>query len=408
MKDSLVLEGGLFDGEEYHERGRVTIDSKSGTILEAGSVSEIGSSSSERLESEVIKAEGSTILPGLTDAHVHFFGSKEYSLLGWVTPSETIAALRSVADLRKLLLAGFTAVRDMGSKCGVALSQAEKEGVIESPRIVSCSRSLAQTGGDDDPRIFPLDIGVRLSYSYFADGPWECRKAVRKVVRDGGEVVKVYSSAGFPQNGKVKTQLTVEELRAIVDEAHKAQLKVAAHAAGEDALENVIEAGVDCIDHGTGLTREIAATVAKKGIYYVPTLSGMEPFFTDQTAWHITSETADFIRRHMSEEMKIAREAGVKVVNGSDYVGATVTPHGQNYRELVLTSQGGLGNKEALISATSRGAECLGIEKSGRLRDGFRGDVVIVKGNPLRNIETLAPQNVTQVIKAGKIYTAPV
>ena len=349
--------------------------------------------------------DGTTIIPGLVDAHVHFFGSKEYSLLGWVTPSETISALRSIPDLRNLLRAGFTAVRDMGSKGGVSLSQAEKEGVIEAPRIISCSRSLAQTGGDDDPKMFPLHIAQELSYSYFGDGPWELRKAVRKVVRDGGEVIKVYTSAGFPQNGKVRTQLTVEEIRAIVDEAHRVQLKVTAHAVGEDALSNVTEAGVDCIEHGCGLTPSIIDSIKKKGIYYVPTLSGYEPFFTDKTAWRISSETEEFMRRHLTEEMRLVREAGINVVNGSDYVGAEVTPHGKNYRELVLTSRGGLGNEEALISATSRAHRCLGLENGGMVREGYRANLVVVKGNPLENMEALAPHNVAHVVKEGRLLS---
>ena len=402
--NSITFVGSLFDGESYHKRARVTVDREGGLITEVTPIAESGSSDL-RDGSKVIAIDGTTILPGLTDAHVHFFGSKEYSLLGWVLPSEAAAALRSVPDLRKLLYAGFTAVRDMGSKCGVAISQAEKEGVIEAPRIISCARSLAQTGGNDDPKVFPLEIGQALSYSYYADGPWSLRNAVRKVVRDGGEVVKVYTSAGWPQNGKVKTQLTVEEISAIVDEGHRAQLKVTAHAVGEDALNNVIEAGVDCIEHGAGLTRAIAERIKEKGIYLCPTLSGYEPFFTDKTAWHITTEVAEFMRRHMNEEMKLVKELGINVVNGSDYVGATVTPHGQNYRELVLTSKGGLGNEESLISATSRAAKCLGIEKSGQIKEGFRADMIIASGNPLENMESLAPENIRHVIKGGKLYS---
>ena len=99
--------------------------------------------------------------------------------------------------------------------------------------------------------------------------------------------------------------------------------------------------------------------------------------------------------------MKLVKELEINVVNGSDYVGATVTPHGQNYRELVLTSKGGLGNKEALISATSRAAKCLGIEKSGQIKAGFRADLVVAMGNPLENMESLAPQNIRYVMKGG-------
>src|ERR1022692_4837072 len=241
----LVVKGAIFTGTQYLESGIVIIDESTGLITGVGERGALD----EPTNSRVVSHENATILPGLIDAHIHLFGGKKYDLLEWVTTNETLVALRCVSDLRRLLLAGFTTIRDLGGKVGIQLSQAVNEGVINGPDIISCGRSIAQTGGNDDPNMLPIDIAQRISYSYYCDGPWESRRAVRKVVRDGGTVIKVYASGSLAQGGKTRRQFTVEELKAIVDEAHSVGLKVSAHAYGEDAIANTIEAGVDSIEH---------------------------------------------------------------------------------------------------------------------------------------------------------------
>ena len=147
---------------------------------------------------------------------MHFFGSKKYDIIEWLTTPETLVALRSVADARKLLRAGYTAVRELGGKAGPYLRRAVEEGMIEGPTIVQAAKSLAQTGGNDDVPILPLEISDQLSYSYYCDGPWECRKAVRKVVRDGGDLVKVYASGSMSQGTNIRPQFTRKNLRRLL------------------------------------------------------------------------------------------------------------------------------------------------------------------------------------------------
>jgi imidazolonepropionase-like amidohydrolase len=309
---------------------------------------------------------------------------------------DTLAVLRGAGDLRRLLYAGFTAVRELGTKGGVHLAQAVAEGSIDGPEVVSCARALAQTGEDDDPPAFPLKLAQELaSYTYFCDGPWECRRAVRMVARDGGRVVKFYASGAFSRGGRVKPNFTKEETTAIVDESRRLGLRVAAHAYGEEAIGRSIGCGVDSIEHGLGLTSSLAAEMKKKGIYYVPTLvTYARPGYKNRYQ--------EMVKRHLSEDMQIAKEKGVKVVMGSDIVGDAARPHGRNYEEIVEEAKF-LGNKEALIAATSRAAECLGLEKCGRLEAGFRADAVVVRGNPLREIQALAPENVVHVLKSGNL-----
>jgi imidazolonepropionase-like amidohydrolase len=390
----LVLRGRVFDGRDLHESAVVTIDSDTGLIQGFGERGEV----EEPRGSKTLEVENGTILPGLIDAHVHFYSAVGEGISAWASVPDTLAVLRGARDLRRLLHSGFTAVRELGTKGGVHLAQAVAEGSIEGPEVVSCSRALAQTGGDDDPPNFPLELAQQLaSYTYFCDGPWECRKAVRKVSRDGGKVVKFYASGAFSRGGRIKPNFSKEEIEAIVDESKRLDLKVAAHAYGEEPLSSVVDAGVDSIEHGIGLTPAIAEAMAKKGIYYVPTLiTYSNPAYKNK--FH------ELVKRHLSDDMVIAREHGVKVVMGSDIVGDTPRAHGRNYEEIAAEAKF-LGNTEALIAATSRAAECLGLGNTGAMKQGFRADIVIVKGNPIDDIESLAPERILHVIRSGRLVS---
>ncbi len=370
------------------------VDTDTGLIRDFG---ERGSVDEPR-DAKRLELEDATVLPGLIDAHVHFYSARGQGITAWASVPDTLAVLRGAGDLRTLLRAGFTAVRELGTKGGVHLAQAVAEGSIEGPDVVSCARALAQTGEDDDPPEFPLELAQELaSYTYFCDGPWECRKAVRKVARDGGKVVKLYASGAFSRGGRIKPNYTKEELGAIVDESKRLGLNVAAHAYGEEALGNVIDAGVDSIEHGLGLTSGVARALAQKGIYYVPTLVTY-----DRAGYK--NRNHEMVKRHLTVDLEIAKEHGVKVVMGSDIVGDDARPHGRNYEEIVAEAKF-LGREEALIAATSRAADCLGLDTSGRLQRGFRADAVVVQGNPLEDIEALAPEHIRHVIRSGRMLS---
>jgi imidazolonepropionase-like amidohydrolase len=269
---AIEITGRIFDGtSEEIEEGTVVINPDTGRIEEIRR-HPVKTTSSHVEARGSITTQG-TILPGLIDAHLHFLGGRKFNLLEWTSLPPAQAALRCVKDLRRLLEAGFTTVRDLGSRAGPYLRRAIEEGDLEGPRLLTSGRSLAETGGDDDPVDLPLDVVERLSYSIYCDGPWAARKAVREVVRDGANVIKLYASGSMVQGAEIRPALSSEEIAAIVAEAHKLGLKVAAHAYGPEPIRLAVEAGVDSIEHGIGLTEDICELMRQRGVFYVPTLS---------------------------------------------------------------------------------------------------------------------------------------
>lgn len=402
--DKVSFSGRIFDGKNAIDNGTVTID-------QSGMITEVSDDQKTSGSQKTINCENSTIMPGLIDVHMHFFGCRKEDISEWnLIPSE-LASIRSVTDMRNLLLSGFTTVRDLGSKTGVFLSQAEREGDILGPSVVSAGHSLAQTGGNDDLKFLPLEMSKSLSYSYYCDGPWECVAAVRKVVREGATVVKVYASGGFAAGGKPIPNLTVEELKAIVEESHRNGLKTTAHAYGEEAILNVIDAGVDSIEHGIGLTEDLAEMIRKSAIYYVPTMSvytknseyrsyeGLLPLIRGKSK--VNRE--EIINRHLTKEIEIARDCNLKIAAGTDYVGAENSRHGRNYMEATYLSKY-LGPGKAIKAATSVAAQCIGQSDKGLLKAGNIADIAVFKGMPDRNIEDLDPSKLEYVIHNGRVF----
>jgi imidazolonepropionase-like amidohydrolase len=387
----------MFTGSEFIERGAVVLDQQSGMIEAAGATNEVGKPSG----AIDLSFPNSTMLPGLVDAHLHFFGTKHFDTMEFITTPRVTAALRSVNDLSALLNAGFTSVRDLGSKVATYLRKAVEEGTIPGPTIFASGKSLAQTGGNDDLTRLPINVSRQLSYSLYCDGVDGCRKAVRRVIRDGANVVKVYASGSLDQamdeGTTIMRQFSVEELKIIVEEAHANGVRVAAHAYWDESISNALEAGVDSIEHGIGLTEETAARMVKQGTFYVPTASLYTQFFS-----RIRPDVREKLEHHQKEELLLALKSGVTVVNGTDYAGTETFPHGQNYEEIKFMSKV-IGNKPALQAATKNGAMCLGLKRAGEIKEGMRADLTIVNGDPSKDIESINPKNVKMVVQKGII-----
>ncbi len=384
----MELQGRIFDGENIMENGKISVSVDTGKIEYAEQAADVP----KRYRDDNI-----TFLPGLIDTHIHLFGTPERSLEGWVLTSDVILTVNSLKDLKNLINSGFTTVRTMGDKVSLELSRAEKLGIIESPRIISSGYSIAETGGNDDPKMFPLDFAEKISYSYYADGPWECIKAVRKNIRAGAESIKAYASSSFVGGGSVRNELSIEELRSISGEAKKYGVPSAAHAYGASAIENVIESGFASVEHGLGLNEELAERMGSMGIFYTPTMSVYKAQRKNSSAYRDS-----YIKRHLEKEVTIADSVGVKIVAGTDFVGSTEERHGNNYLEAVYLSQV-IGNLKALKASTSLAAECLGLTDRGHIKNDYAADIIGVYGNPMEDINCLRPEKVALVIKNGKI-----
>ena len=378
--------GRIFDGEHFHEKAEMEVNESTGEIEYL-----------EETKNSDKNYDGLTFLPGLIDVHTHFFGTPTRSLMDWVLTSDVLLTLRSYQDSQKLLNGGFTTIRTLGDKVSLDMGKAEKIGMIRSPRIISAGFSLAETGGDDDPKMFTPEVARQLSYSYYCDGPWECRKAVRMNLRKGAEVIKAYASRSFVGGGLIKEEFTVEELSAIADEAHRAHIKATAHAYGKDAITNTIDANFDSVEHGLELTEDHVNKMVHKGMFYVPTMSVYKVKRADVNHYRDA-----MIKTHLEKDIQLAYSSGVKIAAGTDYVGSDDEPHGQNYLEAVYISEV-VGPLDALKSITSVAADCVGRSDIGRLMKGKKADFIAVRGDPMQDVSLLRPENVVLVVKNGKV-----
>ena len=226
--------------------------------------------------SEIIDLGGMFVMPGLIDAHVHLQGRRALAYKEHVLVGEGVRAARATADLRRLLEAGFTTVRECGGYTALSLKQAVAEGSIPGPRILAAGRFVERTGGADDPSFMPLEWtqtggfhGARL-----ADGPVEIRRAVREQLRDGADLIKTCSTGAAFVHANSRTDIlewSTEELQVLVDEAHRLGVRVAIHAHAADGIRQALECGADTIEHGTCLDAEGARMMADRGVFLVPT-----------------------------------------------------------------------------------------------------------------------------------------
>lgn len=390
--NSIVLRGSVFDGKEFAENMEILLDSDSGIISAYGERNSIDVPAG----ATEIEAEG-TIMPGFTDAHLHFFGSRKFDFREWTDTDPIVAALRSVKDARNLLMAGFTTVRDLGSKCAIQLRKSILEEDIIGPDIIPAGRSIAATGGDDDQKVYPLEIAQRFSYSSYCDGPWDCVRAARREIRDGAMTIKVYSGDRITEFSN-KPFLKEGEIRAITEEAHSLGVRVTAHAYGEEGIRAAVNAGVDSIEHGFGLTEELAGIMVAKGIYLVPTVA-----VHAINEKYMSGKWKEMTEAHMTKDIPMALEQGVLIALGTDFVGCDTEPHGGNYIEMKYLNKSGLSIQQSLQAATSNGAGCLGLKDRGVLAQGMRADIVVSTKPVNADLENIRPEMIAHVIKKGKI-----
>jgi imidazolonepropionase-like amidohydrolase len=347
---------------------------------------------------ERIDAPDATLLPGLIDCHVHFSISGGPDWLTEVTDPYAILCWRAERHAENTLRAGFTSVRTLGGLEGleVALRDAQREGLVLAPRIVPANRLICMTGGH------ARFLGVEV------DGADEVRKAVREQLKAGADAIKLIATGGVMTPGVEigNQQLTLEEMSAAVQEAHKAGRRVAAHAHRGDGIRDAVLAGVDSIEHGSFLSDDLIALMREHGTRLSATLvaaAGIADAPPNTVpAW--ARAKADVAARANRDSFQRAAEAGVTIVLGTD-AGTPYNFHGANARELALMVENGLPRRTALRAATRNGAELLGIaDQVGTIEVGKQADLVLCRGDAIQDPARLADRSTIQaVIQAGRI-----
>ncbi len=353
-----------------------------------------------------------TLMPGFIDAHTHLIGRVLGDPAGdnaAVRDYESFGAILGVQHARATLMAGFTTVRNVGAAGrfdDMALRKAIDEGWTPGPRIMTAGHSLGMRGGHCDQNGFRPGLLERGIEDGIADGPDEIRAAVRYQVKYGADVIKTCATGGVLSEGDAVgvTQYTFEEMKAMVDEAHKLDRKVAAHAHGTEGIKIAVRAGVASIEHGSFLDDEGARLMRERGTFLVPTLSAGEAVERAAKSGILTglrAEKALAAAAAMRQGLKRAVANKVLIAFGTD---AGVIPHGTNAHEFELMVQwGGMTAMEAIVAGTSNGAKLLGWDNHiGSLKAGKWADIVAVPGDPLKDIATL--QKVVFVMKNGVIY----
>ncbi|MBL8241723.1 MAG: amidohydrolase family protein [Bryobacterales bacterium] len=383
-------------------------------VVEAGRITGVGPSAVLKPGAKVIELGDATLLPGFMDAHVHLTGeigqdSRQDTIDGMArTAAET--ALLGTKYLRATLHAGFTTVRNLGAGdfVDVAMRNAIARGAVEGPRILAASKSLGSIGGHCDPMngVAPDFFGREPDWKDgVVSGAESARQAVRYNVKYGADVIKICATGGvLSRNNDVDSpQLTLDEIGAIIDEAHAKGKRVAAHAHGASGAKRAIRMGVDSIEHGSFLDEEALTLMKQKGTFYVPTLHAVwsleERLKTGGVMDPRTQAKLKMASRRIGETFRSAAARGIRVAFGTD---AGVGIHGTNAEEFVLMVKGGLKPIDALRAATSVDAELFGIAGDlGALEAGKIADVVAVPGNPLDDIAQT--RHVFFVMKDGAV-----
>lgn len=355
-----------------------------------------------------------SVMPGMWECHGHFIGIYTANIDEAFTSRPQLMAIRTTADARRVLDAGFTSVREMGGM-GVFLGRAIEEGAVVGPNVYGSGMMLSMTAGHSDSH--GMDIGAsRFLHSQtwgednIVDGPDECRAGVRRMLRLGAKVIKIHASGGVLSelDDPHLPQFSKPELEAIVDEATRMERLVGAHCHGKRGIMAALEAGVKTIEHGTFMDDEAAEAMVETGAILVPTRfivdlliregeeRGMPAYAKEKIA--MTAEAH-------SEGIALAVERGVKIALGTDIWATGIW--GRNAEELGLMVDCGMTNLQAIEMATANAPATLGPQAphTGQLVEGMDADVICVDGDPSSDVRILhQPENVTHVFKGGTRY----
>jgi imidazolonepropionase-like amidohydrolase len=349
---------------------------------------------------KIIELPNGTLLPGLIDCHTHLMShmasAADAYILDLATKSQAFRALEGAADARLTLHAGFTTVRDVENEgsgyADVALRDAINQGLVEGPRMQVATRAIAAVGQYNpfgvSPDLLDFPTGAQM-----ISGAEEARRAVREQIGHGADLIKVYADWQTPT-------LTVEEMRVIVEEAHKFKRRVAAHATTAEGILNALTAGVDSIEHGHQADHRDIELMKEKGVFLVPTVGVIDARYAERAPRFTPEQRKGFddFLEEIQQTVQLAKSLGVKIASGYD--AGSAAHQGKNAEELISLTKRGLTPAEAIRAATATAAELLAWQdRVGAIEPGKYADLIAVQGDPLTDITVL--RQIKFVMKAG-------
>ncbi len=388
----------VVSGKLIKDRWIVVEDNKINAIVKKGSIK-------LSPDARLLELSGKTLLPGVMDMHVHLTSDAADNFLlrrGYSLPRMTVKAVKN-AEIT--LMAGFTTVRNLGGPgyAVIGVRDSINAGEVPGPRIWAAGHSVGITGGHCDDNFSPPEKKSKSPAA--ADGPWQVRAKVREQIKYGANTIKVCATGGvFSKGTKVGIQqLTEEEIRAAVEEAHMRGLIIAAHAHGTDGIKAAIRAGVDSIEHCSFMDKEAIRLAVENGTFLSCDIYNTEYTLAFGEANGVPEENINKekqVSKAQRDSFRRATKAGAKMVFGSD---AAIYPHGDNGKQFSRMVQFGMTPLQAIQSATINSAQLLQQEQQlGQIKSGYLADIIAVEGNPLEDITLM--ENVSFVMKDGHIY----
>ncbi|MCK6564865.1 MAG: amidohydrolase family protein [Dehalococcoidia bacterium] len=393
---ALLLRGGaVFDSDARTFCAGVDV------LCAGGRISAVRAGTAIPNGADVLDCRGMWVLPGLIDCHVHITSAGEPNEMTNARGEPlAIRAWKAAGYARRTLNSGITTVRDLGAAehLNIQLANGIESGLIQGPRVLAAGMGVTMTGGHGHGFI-----------AREADGPDEVRKGVREQLRAGAKAVKLFASGGVMTPGvdPRSPSFTEDEMRAGVEEAHKAFRVVAAHAQATEGIKNAIRAGVDSIEHGVWLDDEALELMCERGTYLVPTLTAPHHIYHGGLAAGIPPYMVEKARQVLEDHIasyRAALKAGVRVAMGTDQ-GTPLNRPGDNAQEVVRMAEHGLAPAAAILAATAWAADLLRLQgECGRIKEGLAADLLVLRGDPIEGIGNLSkPEDFNAVVKAGRI-----
>lgn len=410
-KITVVQAGRLLDGT-----GQVIDDAT--MVVRDGTIVAVGPRGSVAVPAgaEQVDAGDMTVMPGLIDCHTHLGGASSPNYTTWVVEDDLRQAILSGQQMRALMEHGVTTIRDI-SRNGLRLKWAVNNGHMEGPRIVACGPGLSRTGGHGDAHNLPCDMIQRSHpWAMLADGPEELRKSVRLLNRMGADAVKIWATGGGMWDKELETDqhYDFEELCMVVREAAMVKIPVLAHAESLAAAKDCLRAGVATLEHGEELDDECRQMMVDNGVIHVPTLQlFLGPWFDEypppprEGLENYRGETmVEKEKNRVADNFTASRLAGVTIAVGSDSFSSVDVPYGAStLSEIHTMVETGMPESDAIVAATLNGAKALRVDHlTGSLEVGKAADFLIVDGDPLDDIRSLAQDRLRYVRRGEQLW----